>query len=131
MTAATAGRDHASIGVSVTGAALTPVQVAGTNPARAYPAGLAESGRRGMTTALSQAAAVLTHGAGSIDTTPWQRLTPDHVMAVKRQMVDNGAAPHQRRPTGADRGRAAIESAAPSGRAARRRGRDCRTVQRL
>ena len=94
MTATTTtGRDQASIGALVAGIALTPGPVAVTNPARAYLAGLAESGRRGMTTALSQAADVLTQGAGSIDTTPWQRLTPDHVMAIKRQMIDNDAAP--------------------------------------
>ncbi len=94
MTAATTtGRDHASIREPVASVALIPGLVVSANPARVYLAGLAESGRRGMTTALSQAAAVLTRGTGSIDTTPWQRLTPDHVMAIKRQMIDNDAAP--------------------------------------
>ena len=72
------------------GAALTPEPVAGANPACAYLLGLAASGRRGMTTALSQAAAVLTQSAGNIDTTPWHRLVPDHVVAIKRHLIDNG-----------------------------------------
>ena len=94
MTAAiTTGRGQTSIGAPLAGVALTPEPVVGANPARTYLAGLAESGRRGMTTALSQAADVLIQGAGSIDTTPWHRLTPDHVIAIKRQMIDNGAAP--------------------------------------
>ena len=80
-------------GAIVSVVTLTPAPHAGTNPARAYLAGLAESGRRGMATALTQAADVLTQGAGTIDTTPWHHLTPDHVTAIKRQLTDGGAAP--------------------------------------
>ena len=72
---------------------LTAVAITGTNPAHVYLAGLAESGRRGMQTALTQAADVLTAGAGSIGSTPWHRLTAGHVTAIKRQMTDRGAAP--------------------------------------
>ncbi len=91
--ATTSSRDQRSIASPGTVAALTPRPVAGTNPAQVYLGGLAESGRRGMATALSQAAAVVTQGAGSIDTTPWHLLTADHVIAIKRKMIDNGAAP--------------------------------------
>lgn len=73
---------------------LAPAPSAGAAvPARAYLAGLAPSGRRGMTTALTQAAEYLTQGAGTIDTTPWQRLRADHVVALKAAMAERGAAP--------------------------------------
>ena len=89
----TAIHDPRSIGPPVARGALTLAPVADPNPARTYLAGLAESGRRGMKTALCQAAAVLTQGVGSIDTAPWRRLTADHVVAIKRLMTDSGAAP--------------------------------------
>ena len=89
---ATSNHDQASIALPTAGAVLTLAPVA-ANPALTYLAGLAASGRRGMATALSQAAAVLTQGVGCIDTAPWQRLTADHVVAIKRLMTDCGAAP--------------------------------------
>lgn len=63
-----------------------------TNPAHAYLAGLAPSGRRTMATALRQAAEALTQGVGTIDTCPWHLLQPDHLVALKAMMTEHGAA---------------------------------------
>ena len=62
-------------------------------PAAVYLSTLAPSGRRGMHTALRQAADVLTGGRAGIDGCPWHRLGAQHLAAIKRQMLDSGAAP--------------------------------------
>lgn len=65
----------------------------GGSPALAYLAGLAPSGRRGMATALRQAAAALTGGRLGLEGVPWEALQADHVTALKRALTDGGAAP--------------------------------------
>ncbi len=62
-------------------------------PAAVYLATLAPSGRRGMRTALAQAADALTAGRATIERCPWHRLGAQHVAAIRRQMLDAGAAP--------------------------------------
>ena len=62
-------------------------------PAAVYLATLAPTGRRGMRTALAQAAEALTGGRATIETCPWHRLGAQHVAVLLRQMTDGGAAP--------------------------------------
>ena len=62
-------------------------------PAAVYLSTLAPTGRRGMRTALAQAADALTGGRATIDTCPWHRLGAQHVAVLLRRMTDGGAAP--------------------------------------
>ena len=62
-------------------------------PAAVYLATLAPSGRRGMRTALAQAADALSGGRATIDTCPWHRLGAQHVAVLLCRMADGGAAP--------------------------------------
>ena len=62
-------------------------------PAAVYLATLAPSGRRGIRTALDQAAAALTGGQGDAFSVDWSQLRAQHVTAILRKMRDRGAAP--------------------------------------
>ena len=70
------------------------VQIAGsayTNPAIAYLAGLAKSGRDTMQGTLNKVARML--GFADIHSAPWSALRFEHITAIRTKLQDDGAAP--------------------------------------
>jgi len=70
------------------------VQIAGspyTNPAMAYLAGLAKSGRDTMQGTLNKVARML--GYADLYSAPWSALRFEHVTAIRTKLQDDGAAP--------------------------------------